>query len=125
MFGIKREFTFKIFHILIRKGLALLQAAAYIQQFFKVGRVAGEKKSESTAEQDPILLEISDVTQKLKNIRCRFDFEIESDMIEACIFEERALLSRYSHLLSLAKQKGLCQSPATKFISDNRKTHNI
>ena len=102
-----------------------MQAAAYIQQFFKVGRVTGAKKSENTSAQDPILLEISDVTQKLKNIKIRFDFETESDMIESCIFEERALLSRYSHLLSLAKQRGLCQSPTVKFISDNQKTHNI
>ena len=98
-----------------------MQAVAYIQQIFKTGKVTEAKKSLSREETDPILVEISEVTQKLKNIKCRFDFEIDDDMIEACIFEERALLSRYSHLLSLARQKGLCQSPVTKFIISNQK----
>lgn len=102
-----------------------MQAAAYIQQFFKVGRTEKAKKSENLSAQDPILLEISDVMQKLNNIKNRFDFEIDGDMIEACIFEERALLSRYGHLLTLAKQKGLCQSPASRFISDNKKERSI
>ena len=93
-----------------------MQAAAYLQQFFKTGKVAEVRKGAYKEETDPILLEIWDVTQKLKNIKCRFDFEIDEDMIESCIFEERALLSRYSHLLSIAKQKGLCQSPTDKFL---------
>ena len=98
-----------------------MQAAAYLQQFFKLGKVTEAKKRSFTDETDPILLEIWEVTKKLENIKCRFNFEIDDDMIEACIFEERALLSRYSHLLSLAKQKGLCQSPANRILSAKQK----
>lgn len=98
-----------------------MQTAAYIQQFFKIGKVTETKKSSQAQVTDPILLEIADVAQKLKNIKHRFDFETDSDMIDACIFEERALLSRHRHLLYLAKQKGLCQSPVNKFISDKQK----
>ncbi len=94
-----------------------MQAAAYLQQFFKIGKVSEAKKSLQAQETDPILLEIWEVTKKLENIKCRFNFEVDNDMIEACIYEERALLSRYSFLLALAKQKGLCQSPVSKILS--------
>lgn len=98
-----------------------MQAAAYLQQFFKIGKVSESKKSVYDEETDPILIELAQVTNKLNNIKCRFDFEVDDDMIEACIFEERALLSRYSFLLSLAKQKGLRQSPVNKILSANQK----
>ena len=94
-----------------------MQATAYLQQFLKIGKVSETKKSLQAQDADPILLEIWEVTKKLENIKCRFDFEVDDDMIEACIYEERALLSRYSFLLTLAKQKGLCQSPLSRILS--------
>ena len=97
-----------------------MQAAAYLQQFLKIGKATKSKKVSRMDEADPILLEIAEVTRKLSNIKCRFDFEVDDDMIEACIFEERALLSRYSFLLSLAKQRGLCQSPINKILSTKK-----
>jgi hypothetical protein len=75
------------------------------------------EKNTNIEESDPILSEIIQVTNQLSNVKARFDFETDDDMIDACIFEERALLSRYSFLLSLAKQKGLCQSPVNKILS--------
>ena len=94
-----------------------MQATAYLQQFFKISKAEKVKNTPRTNEGDLILNEIAEVTNELINIKRRFDFEIEDDMIEACIFQERALLSRYSFLLSLAKQKGLCQSPTNKILS--------
>ena len=97
-----------------------MQATAYLQQFLKIGKVAQVKKEASAQKIDPILSELTEVVKNLKNIENRFDFETDSDMIDACIYEERALLSRYSFLLSLAKQKGLYQTPTDKLLSDKQ-----
>ena len=82
-----------------------MQAVAYIQQFLS-RTVTLEREKENT-KNDPILCEIKDVLVKLQNVRSRFDFETENDMIESLIFEEKALLSRYRHLILAAKNKGI------------------
>ena len=99
-----------------------MQAVAYLQHFFTARKLKDTEKSAKKIAPDPILLEISDVTQKLQNINNRFNFEIDEDMIEACIYEQQALLSRYRHLLTLARQKGLCQSPVNKYLSEKMQT---
>lgn len=85
-----------------------MQAVAYIQQF--LSKTTNFEKEKTDVKNDPILCEIKDILEKIQNVRSRFDFETENDMIESLIFEEKALLSRYRHLLLSAKNKGICCS---------------
>ncbi len=98
-----------------------MQATTYLQQFFSSVKPRTPKSEAQAKADDLILSEIADVSRKLENIRNRFNFEIEYDMIESCIFEERALLSRYRHLLNVAREKGVTCTPTTHYITFSQK----
>ncbi len=84
-----------------------MQAILNLQEFFTSKRAKASIFTKKQSAADPILAEIDSVLKQIQNLRSRFDFETNYDMIDACIYEEHALLSRYSHLLSLARKKGL------------------
>ena len=84
-----------------------MQAILNLQELFTSKRAKTAVFTKKQPSTDPILTEIDSVLKQIQNSRSRFDFETDYDMIDACIFEEQALLSRYSHLLSLARKKGL------------------
>lgn len=93
-----------------------MQATAYLQHFFPLKKAKGAQANKQQENfTDPILFEIAEVTQQLQNIRRRFDYEIEYDMIDSCIYEERALLSRYRHLICCAKEKGITCTPTQNY----------
>ena len=87
--------------------MPVLQAILNLQELFTSKRAKTAVFTKKQPNTDPILTEIDSVLKQIQNSRSRFDFETDYDMIDACIFEEQALLSRYSHLLSLARKKGL------------------
>ena len=87
-----------------------MQGILNLQQHFALKRTKGE--AVITDAPDPIIAEISEVLRQIDCVRSKFEQITDYDMIDSCIYEEQALLSRYSHLLSLAKQKGLYCSPA-------------
>jgi len=87
-----------------------LQGILNLQQFFTSKKV--KASSLSAPDTDPIIAEISEVLTQINCVRSRFEHITDYDMIDSCIYEEQALLSRYSHLLSLAKDKGLYCSHA-------------
>ena len=84
-----------------------MQAILNLQELFTSKHAKTAVFTKKQPNTDPILTEIDSVLKQIQNSRSRFDFETDYDMIDACIFEEQALLSRYSHLLSLARKKGL------------------
>ena len=99
--------------------MPILQAILNLQQFFAQKRTKSSVFAKSKPQADPILTEIDSVLKQIENSRSRFDFETDYDMIDACIFEEQALLSRYSHLLSLARKNGLRCSHAESLSVSN------
>ena len=58
-----------------------------------------------------LLDEIKEVSRLLACNRQWFELESNQDMIEACIYEDRALQARYRHLLDVAKQQGIAVPP--------------
>ncbi len=96
-----------------------MQAILNLQELFSQKRAKISIFAKSKPQTDPILTEIDSVLKQIENSRSRFDFETDYDMIEACIYEEQALLSRYSHLLSLARKKGLTCSHAQNLSVSN------
>jgi hypothetical protein len=62
-----------------------------------------------TMKVDPkkLLSEIKDVSRLLAYNECWFQFECDSDLIDACIYQREELQARYRYLLSLAKEAGV------------------
>ncbi len=58
-----------------------------------------------------LLEEIREVRRQLACNHQWFALEGNQDMIEACIYEDRALQARYRHLLDTAKQQGIAVPP--------------
>ena len=44
---------------------------------------------------------------KIKKVRERYDLVCEDELIEALIYEEKALYAQYSYLLRLAREQGI------------------
>ena len=70
------------------------------------------QRTESAAEttkvdQERLLSEIKDVSRLLAYNECWFQFERDSDLIDACIFQREELRARYRYLLSRAKESGV------------------
>jgi len=96
-----------------------LQGIINLQQLFSAKRSKAVSDTQNKNTVDPILIEISSVLEQIKNSKNRFDYETEYDMIDACIYEEQALLARYSHLLSIARQKGItCTPTQNRMVSE-------
>jgi hypothetical protein len=58
-------------------------------------------------DQKKLLSEIKDVSRLLAYNECWFQFECNSDLIDACIYQREELKARYRYLLCQAKQYGV------------------
>ncbi len=67
-------------------------------------RKAGE---DADKEKTRIAAEYRALTEKLEQIRSKFDYAMEDDDIDALIYEENAVLSRLASLHKRAKAKGI------------------
>lgn len=70
------------------------------------------QRTESDAEQpdvnqEKLLSEIKDVSRLLAYNECWFQFECDSDLIDACIYQREELQARYRYLIGQAKQYGV------------------
>ena len=54
-----------------------------------------------------LISDIENCVDKLKKVRERYDLVCEDELIEALIYEEKALYARYSYLLRLAREQGI------------------
>jgi hypothetical protein len=65
------------------------------------------KKDTAIKQRAALISDISKTRAALDDVQNRFDYETDSDLIDACIFERNALEARYRHLLSLARKQML------------------
>lgn len=66
-----------------------------------------QKMTKEEEYRKKLIEDIRDVKISLEGIQTKFNMTSDSDLIEALIYEERALNSRYSYLLRLAKTNGI------------------
>lgn len=70
------------------------------------------RKVENTGGND-ILLELDSVKQNLEMVAARFNYQNDPDLLEACIYEMKALNARYRYLTREARRQGLTRSTLT------------
>lgn len=66
-----------------------------------------KKRTESEKERDEILSELESISDMLKKSETMFNIAEDEKMLEAVIYEQKALQSRYIYLLNRAKEKGI------------------
>ncbi len=89
-----------------------MQSAAFLGGVFTSKKEKVKSNAVESNTDKALTDEIEEVLGAIKCVDIRFEFETNSDMIESLIFEKRALLSRYRHLLSLAKKDGITCAPS-------------
>ena len=58
-------------------------------------------------DSEEILADIDEIVSRLSNCRRIFNLVTDSDLIEAAIYEELALRSRYAYLMKRARAQGI------------------
>ena len=64
-------------------------------------------KNKEATENSGIIQELEKITEQFRANEQLFNMMTEDEMIEAVIYEQRALQSRYAHLLKIAREKGI------------------
>lgn len=111
------------------KRLSFVQNTAYIIQY-EIGRIGlrmskggiamdstivgvlnlvTSKKGNTDIEKS-LLIEIEAVRQNLETVAAHFEYQNDPDLIEACIYETKALTARYSYLIREAKKLGITKN---------------
>lgn len=82
-----------------------------------IGKIKQRQKKEPSGVEYDLLREIDDVKLRLESVHSRFDYVVEEDLVDSCIYEIESLESRYQYLLRQAKQKNLISenNPAIGF----------
>lgn len=87
---------------------------------FVTGILSGERKkrlAEAAAEEErrrAFIEELERCTKQLEKVRKDYDMVWEDELIEALIYEEKALFARYAYLLRKAKENGISFKVAVK-----------
>ena len=63
------------------------------------------EKEDEERERKELIKDIEYITMRLEQIQESFDLVCESELIDAMIYEEKALKAKYAYLLRLAKEK--------------------
>lgn len=58
-------------------------------------------------QQDCILIQIRDTSQRLQSAYSRFENECNEDLLDSIIYEIQSLKALYRYLIKLAKEKGI------------------
>ena len=80
----------------------------------------GDRKkrlAEAAAEEErrrSFIEELERCTEQLEKVRKDYDMVWEDELIEALIYEEKALFARYAYLLRKAKENGISFKVAVK-----------
>lgn len=64
-------------------------------------------KNKETTENSGLIQELERITEQFRANEQLFNMMTDDEMIEAVIYEQRALQSRYAHLLKIAREKGI------------------
>lgn len=73
--------------------------------------IALPKEKTKKQEESPLAEEIREVSRLLSCNEAWFRLETDEDLIEACIYESRALRARYRYLLRMAREQNVHISP--------------
>ncbi|MCH5348299.1 MAG: DUF2508 family protein [Oscillospiraceae bacterium] len=69
------------------------------------------KKDNTSQEEDDfrrqLLEDINFVSERLERIRESYDMTAEPELVDALIYEEKALRSRFDYLIRIAKEKNI------------------
>jgi len=63
-----------------------------------------------------ILNDLFEVKKQLEAVESKYNLISDTDLVEAYIYEERALKARYAYLLRLARTKGVSCGKTTEMI---------
>lgn len=66
-----------------------------------------KKETKEATEKSALVEEIAAISDLIAGNEQRFNMATDEQLIEAMIYEQRALQSRYAYLLKLAKEKGI------------------
>lgn len=72
-----------------------------------MGSSLKEKIFRTRVEEHPLLPAIRDVCTRMHALETQFAMQSDSDLVEACIFEMKALRAQYRFLLKQAKAVGI------------------
>lgn len=67
--------------------------------------VAGKKAAVQPDDKIKLINEIREVQARIDNAYTRFEYENDSDLIDACVYELESLSARYRYLLRCAKEQ--------------------
>lgn len=70
------------------------------------------RKAENAGGKE-ILLELDSVKQSLETVAAKFNYQNDPDLLEACIYEMKALNARFRYLTREARRCGLTRSTLT------------
>ena len=89
-----------------------MQGALFLKRVFMPIKEKINIKHTELLEDEQVSMQIREVLKQIECVEKRFDWETDSDMIDSLIYEHHALLSRYKHLLILARQMNLSVEPS-------------
>lgn len=67
-------------------------------------------KKESADAEKNLLSEIETVKKNLEIVSAHFEYQSDSDLVDACIYEMKSLTARYSYLMREAKKLGITKN---------------
>lgn len=70
-----------------------------------------EEKAQFERENRQLVSDLAYVCNRLREIRAAYDLVCEDELVEAMIYEEKSLMSKYSYLLRIAKERKLTNIP--------------
>ena len=80
-------------------------------------KIAGKrKKDEISLEDKALLLEMFAAKSELDNIRRKYEYVTEPEMVASCIYQMHSVQERYRYLLGCVREKGLSLENSRSFI---------
>ena len=80
-------------------------------------RLKKDKHEEMTPEQNELLRDYYETIEKMHHARNVFEYTTEPELIEACVYEMKAINAHYSYLLSRIKNENIDVERAGKWRS--------
>ena len=73
--------------------------------------IAEKNNRTPSKETAAVLVEIAAIRRKIELLEDSLELQVDEDLIEACIYESRALRARYRYLLRMAREQNVHISP--------------
>ena len=82
----------------------------FLDKFFNPDK--WEKDETEKRENKMVVDDLNYIRSRLENIRAAYDMVSDEELVDALIFEEKALMSRFSYLLRVARERGISNIPS-------------